>query len=485
MHVLLFSLVLPLVLPFRCREVVNCDMKRGIDEIGDKTRINYEVIDLVDSDDGHITDTAIYSPGTASKVANGYKSALKGNKIYLMVPYPEKDLAKQLGAKFDGEQKLWYVPVDTHSNTVSILSVYNRHWGIYLNSVAALDSERLTKLGAILDPTGKWYIEANSSLNNFIDWLDHSDVASVPVTPSYSDKQSISDNLIAKLSIFRYSYLLTYSPTHSLTHSLSWNVNGIGDIYGESRRNKMCDIVVKQDADIIFLQEVVAPIYEALLNILTRYNYRPLNNIATVSCVYFTAAFIKNKGNDFNISVLESIRIPFPSSEMGRDYCTNKIRIERNQRCHDLTVINTHLESLKEYSEVRKAQLKQSLGKIDVVNGTGILLGDLNIRENEMKEVRSTKKFNDVWEDHCKDLAEKNTWFGQGEVTGFKARYDRILYIDNAASLRYSQFKLIGKETYIFADEPPINGGAPQATTVRYLFTIIYYNLSLMYLFTR
>ena len=459
---LFLPLVLSLLQPFRRREVVSCDMKRRIDEVGDNTKRNYEVIDLVDSDDSQVAgDAAIHSPGTASKVATDYKSPLKGSKIYLMVPYPEKDLAKQLGAKFDGEQKLWYVPIDTHGKKVSILSVYNRHWGIYLNSAAALDSERLRKLGAILGPTGKWCIEANSNLNNFIDWLDHSDVASVPVTPSTSDKQSIIDNVTATLSIY------------------SWNVNGIGDIYGESRMNKMCDIVVKQDADIIFLQEVVVPMYEALSNILPRYNYRPLNNIATVSCVYFTAAFIKNKGSDFNISIIESSRIPFPSSEMGRDYCINKIRIEKNQRYHDLTVINTHLESLKEYSEVRKSQLKQCLSNIDIMNGTGFLIGDLNIRENEMKEIKSSKKFYDVWEDHNKDIAEKNTWFGQGEVTGFKARYDRILYIDNAASLKYSNFKLIGKEAYTFSDELSINGGSPTPTTIRY---IIYYNyLSFMH----
>ena len=32
------------------------------------------------------------------------------NKIYINVPYKEKDLAKILGAKYDGEKKMWYIP---------------------------------------------------------------------------------------------------------------------------------------------------------------------------------------------------------------------------------------------------------------------------------------------------------------------------------------------------------------------------------------
>ena len=436
-----------------------------------KRRIE-EVIDLVDSDDpatpplliSPVTQSSpvkvnspvkVSSPGSASKGSYAY---MAGPKIYLKVPYGEKDKAKALGAKFDGEQKLWFVPMDVDAkNIVQILSVFNKHWSVYLTSSSA-DCNRLTQLGAISCPTGKWYIEPNSNLNYFTDWLVPtatipttvvpSSVASTPTILSPSNKQAVIDTSMAKLSI------------------LSWNVNGIGDNYGDSRMNKMCDIVVEQNADVVFLQEVVIPIYDKLVKVLSVLNYSPLN-AASDTCVYFTAAFIKNRGSDFNISVLESNRIPFSSSMMGRDYCVNKIRIEKNQRYHDITIINTHLESLKEYSEVRKSQMKQCLGAIDTANGTGLLLGDLNIRENEMKEIKSGRKFHDVWEDHNKDAAEKNTWFGQGEVVGFKARYDRMLYVDNAASLKYSEFKLFGKENYTFVDEFSITGGMPKASPVR------------------
>ncbi len=36
----------------------------------------------------------------------------KGRKIYLNVPYKEKDEAKKLGARWDPDSKLWYIPLE-------------------------------------------------------------------------------------------------------------------------------------------------------------------------------------------------------------------------------------------------------------------------------------------------------------------------------------------------------------------------------------
>lgn len=34
----------------------------------------------------------------------------RGERIYLEVPYKDKDRAKLLGARYDGDKKKWYVP---------------------------------------------------------------------------------------------------------------------------------------------------------------------------------------------------------------------------------------------------------------------------------------------------------------------------------------------------------------------------------------
>lgn len=37
---------------------------------------------------------------------------MAGSKIYLVVPYAQKDSAKELGARWDAITKKWYVPAD-------------------------------------------------------------------------------------------------------------------------------------------------------------------------------------------------------------------------------------------------------------------------------------------------------------------------------------------------------------------------------------
>ena len=43
-----------------------------------------------------------------SSLYESYDSQEK--RIYIEVPYKEKEIAKLLGAKFDGEQRKWYIP---------------------------------------------------------------------------------------------------------------------------------------------------------------------------------------------------------------------------------------------------------------------------------------------------------------------------------------------------------------------------------------
>jgi hypothetical protein len=39
----------------------------------------------------------------------------KEKRTYLEVPYKEKEIAKLLGAKFDGAKKRWYIPIGAKS----------------------------------------------------------------------------------------------------------------------------------------------------------------------------------------------------------------------------------------------------------------------------------------------------------------------------------------------------------------------------------
>jgi len=45
--------------------------------------------------------------------------AVTGKKIYLHVPFKEKEEAKALGARWDGQEKMWYAPNESHSKLIN------------------------------------------------------------------------------------------------------------------------------------------------------------------------------------------------------------------------------------------------------------------------------------------------------------------------------------------------------------------------------
>ena len=48
---------------------------------------------------------------TVEALSNLYKSYVDANeRIYIHVPYKDKNLAKLLGAQYDGENKKWFIP---------------------------------------------------------------------------------------------------------------------------------------------------------------------------------------------------------------------------------------------------------------------------------------------------------------------------------------------------------------------------------------
>ena len=54
----------------------------------------------------------------------------KGHRIYLNVPYEEKDAAKKLGARWDPEQRKWYIPPSMTVNVSKKTSVLLSKWNI-------------------------------------------------------------------------------------------------------------------------------------------------------------------------------------------------------------------------------------------------------------------------------------------------------------------------------------------------------------------
>ena len=56
-------------------------------------------------------DRKDFASETVEVLLELYESLMSnGERIYIDVPYKDKDVAKLLGARYDGEKKKWYVP---------------------------------------------------------------------------------------------------------------------------------------------------------------------------------------------------------------------------------------------------------------------------------------------------------------------------------------------------------------------------------------
>jgi hypothetical protein len=85
-------------------------------------------------------------------------------KVFLKVPFSEKDIAKEKGARFDSDLKLWYCSPNINIDLFI-------QWCIYLDCPFCQKDE-VKKKGAKFDPEKKlWFIEPNSNLSEFSKWL--------------------------------------------------------------------------------------------------------------------------------------------------------------------------------------------------------------------------------------------------------------------------------------------------------------------------
>lgn len=98
------------------------------------------------------------------------------SKVFLKVPFPEKDEVKLKGGKFEPESKLWYCySKDLH--------LFHPRWPVFINCPFP-EKDEAKKKGALYDGEKKlWYINPEVNLNSFAKWLPHD---------SIRDKESIS-----------------------------------------------------------------------------------------------------------------------------------------------------------------------------------------------------------------------------------------------------------------------------------------------------
>jgi exonuclease III len=213
-----------------------------------------------------------------------------------------------------------------------------------------------------------------------------------------------------------------FSPLRKLK-LLSYNIDGLNDCLEElgERMMMIVSMIVSEDPHVIHLQEVVPSIVPLITKTLLRQDYICSENFQNPVRLgpYFTLSFIKKQSAFKNI---EFQRISYSTKEsqstQGRDILLSRLQI------HDIPFlfINCHLESCgtafrSPQSLIRQAQLKTLFNMIQShsqnTKGSGILSGDLNLRDNEanyvLKEFSSAAAHPQIIDfvEHCEQRQQK------------------------------------------------------------------------------
>ena len=254
----------------------------------------------------------------------------------------------------------------------------------------------------------------------------------------------------------------TPAPLSKISHSCvdfcisSYNVDGLStDIdHCRERCSVISRLIIDKSPDLIFLQEVTMETINQYTKLFGTRGYNLVSPINKGTAFYFTAAFSKLNGHCKRLDFRDSAQ-----SVMGRDILSYEIIIN-NRRTQFLS---SHLESLADGGDVRKAQLECLLELIDSNAGPGVVAGDLNIRQKEadslMTQFKKKAKVNqkdfkifDCWESMGKDPNCKNTWVHPDpSLKHIQARYDRIYC--NGKFIKPIEFSLFGKEVM----PPPVS----------------------------
>ena len=221
---------------------------------------------------------------------------------------------------------------------------------------------------------------------------------------------------------------------------ISLNIDGLEQRNLKKRTEAVVQTIKESSADIVFLQGVQTQTLSHLQSSLPNYEF-----FRAQDPDYFVVTLLK-------IASVKYHRYNARALSMGRHllavqaHCGNVV----------MDLLNTHLESGKEFAAERKKQLEECFGLMSrrSEDRNVIFGGDLNLRDPEVKSVGIPSSAKDVWEQLGSREEVRWTWDLQRntnkEVEGKwkpRCRFDR-LYVrpSQTENLLADQFGLIGLE---------------------------------------
>ena len=187
---------------------------------------------------------------------------------------------------------------------------------------------------------------------------------------------------------------------------LTWNIDGLDDKNITERTMDVINTIRRKMFDVVFLQEVISETY-SLSELHLSEDYYMTENKSKLSDDqwYFTVTLIKR----FRLVTINMNSIPFTNSTMGRSLNIVEAKFNNGEK---MIFINTHLESMKQFSKERMDQFRiafEILTNGDE-NSSVIFAGDLNVRDSEVEKVGIPVGVEDVWETLGEPKEYQFTW---------------------------------------------------------------------------
>ncbi|CAG0881755.1 unnamed protein product [Darwinula stevensoni] len=159
-----------------------------------------------------------------------------------------------------------------------------------------------------------------------------------------------------------------------LIRFLTWNLDGLDARNLKIRTKAVIKIVQEENPDVVFFQEVVPESLQFFRDRLEGYN------IVSGNGMYFTACLLNRA-----TCRCDSHRIiPYPGSSMGRNLLVLQGLFNNGSV---MTLMNTHLESTKDFADERMEQLRIAFREMKKSSSPVILAGDLNLRDKEIEAI--------------------------------------------------------------------------------------------------
>ncbi|KAH0617881.1 hypothetical protein JD844_016580 [Phrynosoma platyrhinos] len=200
---------------------------------------------------------------------------------------------------------------------------------------------------------------------------------------------------------------------------ITWNIDGLDLKNLPERARGVCSYLALYCPDVVFLQEVIPPVFNYIQKRAVSYTIIPGNTDG-----YFTAIMLKKS----RVRIIKHEITPFPTTSMMRNLLAVHATVSGNELC----LMTSHLESTKGHGEERLNQLKLVLAKMtEVPESTAVIFGgDTNLRDKELAKIGGLPdNILDIWEflgkpEHC-----HYTW-DTSQNTNLEARYKCKLRFD-------------------------------------------------------